>query len=360
MSADRCTLLIVDDEAYILPTLEALLRDDFDVLTAAERRRGRADPPLPARPHPAHRPAHAAPDGHPAARVDPRELAPDRPPPDDRLQRTRRGRRRDQPRPDLLLPAQAVADEGPARDPPQRRREVSASSASASSSSANSRTSTANSSAASPTAPASSRRPTASSASGTVELERLALTDALTGLNNRRAMDDLARFEFKRHARYPGLARRSASSTSITSSRSTSTFLLTGGDAALKGLSRILTASLREVDSVGRMGRRGLPSAAWAARSSSSSPARRTTRGPSSSPSASATRSQSTPSLHKGHVIPLTVSIGFAVAEAGVPADYDEMYMLAAAALAEAKRQAATAPSSAASGPTRPRSPRGA
>ena len=36
------------------------------------------------------------------------------------------------------------------------------------------------------------------------ELERLALTDPLTGLFNRRAMDELARFELKRHARYPG------------------------------------------------------------------------------------------------------------------------------------------------------------
>ncbi|HVS35223.1 MAG TPA: response regulator, partial [Gemmataceae bacterium] len=35
------------------------------------------------------------------------------------------------------------------------------------------------------------------------ELERLALTDPLTGLFNRRALEELARFELKRHARYP-------------------------------------------------------------------------------------------------------------------------------------------------------------
>src|SRR4029077_16062293 len=35
------------------------------------------------------------------------------------------------------------------------------------------------------------------------ELERLALTDPLTGLFNRRAVDELSRFELKRHARYP-------------------------------------------------------------------------------------------------------------------------------------------------------------
>ena len=37
----------------------------------------------------------------------------------------------------------------------------------------------------------------------TRELERLALTDPLTGLFNRRATEELARFELKRHARYP-------------------------------------------------------------------------------------------------------------------------------------------------------------
>src|SRR5262249_54708449 len=34
MSADRCMVLVVDDEPYLLPTLRALLEPDFDVLTA--------------------------------------------------------------------------------------------------------------------------------------------------------------------------------------------------------------------------------------------------------------------------------------------------------------------------------------
>ena len=34
MSTHRCSLLVVDDEPYILPTLAALLAADFDVLTA--------------------------------------------------------------------------------------------------------------------------------------------------------------------------------------------------------------------------------------------------------------------------------------------------------------------------------------
>src|SRR4051812_25026612 len=35
MSVGRCTLLVVDDEPYILPTLKALLMNDFDVVTAS-------------------------------------------------------------------------------------------------------------------------------------------------------------------------------------------------------------------------------------------------------------------------------------------------------------------------------------
>src|SRR4051794_15517229 len=34
MCPERCTLLVVDDEPYILPTLKALLMHEFDVVTA--------------------------------------------------------------------------------------------------------------------------------------------------------------------------------------------------------------------------------------------------------------------------------------------------------------------------------------
>src|SRR5206468_4253149 len=87
----------------------------------------------------------------------------------------------------------------------------------------------------------------------TRELERLALTDPLTGLFNRRAIEELARFEMKRHARYP-----SPVALCILDAdhfrRINTEYLLTGGDAVLKGLTRVLTGSLREVDSVGRVG----------------------------------------------------------------------------------------------------------
>src|SRR5262249_58350255 len=85
------------------------------------------------------------------------------------------------------------------------------------------------------------------------ELERLALTDPLTGLFNRRAMDELARFELKRHARYPSPLALGFIDVDHFKDINTR-FLLTGGDEVLKGLARVLTATVREVDSVGRVG----------------------------------------------------------------------------------------------------------
>src|SRR5262249_25877353 len=87
----------------------------------------------------------------------------------------------------------------------------------------------------------------------TRELERLALTDPLTGLFNRRAVEELARFEMKRHARYPSPV--TLGFVDVDHFKQVNTdYLYTGGDEALKGLARILSASLREVDSVGRWG----------------------------------------------------------------------------------------------------------
>src|SRR5262249_22982489 len=85
------------------------------------------------------------------------------------------------------------------------------------------------------------------------ELERLALTDPLTALFNRRAMDELARFELKRHARYPSPL--SIGYIDVDHFKNVNTqYLLTGGDEVLKGLARVLSATVREVDSVGRIG----------------------------------------------------------------------------------------------------------
>ncbi len=160
----------------------------------------------------------------------------------------------------------------------------------------------------------------------TLELERLALTDPLTGLFNRRAMDELARFEMKRHARYPSAL--TVGLVDVDHFKDINTqHLYTGGDAVLRGLARLLTGSLREVDSVGRMGGEEF---LVIARETGEEGARRL-----------AERIRSTvadsPIPYENKPIRITVSIGVAVAEVGDPVDYDEMLRLAAFALKEAK-----------------------
>jgi len=158
------------------------------------------------------------------------------------------------------------------------------------------------------------------------ELERLALTDPLTGLFNRRAVDELARFELKRHARYPSpLALGIIDADHFR--RINTEHLLTGGDAVLKGLARILSSCIREVDSVGRVGGEEFLVIA------------RETNEEGAHTLAERIRStvESTPVLYQSNPISVTVSIGFAVAEVGVPTEYDEIYQLAASALRHAK-----------------------
>jgi diguanylate cyclase (GGDEF)-like protein len=161
----------------------------------------------------------------------------------------------------------------------------------------------------------------------TRELERLALTDPLTGLFNRRAMDELARFELKRHARYPSPLTLGFIDVDHFK-RINTDYLLTGGDEVLRGLARILTSSLREVDSVGRVGGEEF---LVIARETNEDGAHRL-----------AERIRSTVANtaidYHGHSITITVSLGLAVADVGVPADYQEMNEVAASALNYAKK----------------------
>jgi diguanylate cyclase (GGDEF)-like protein len=161
----------------------------------------------------------------------------------------------------------------------------------------------------------------------TRELERLALTDPLTGLFNRRAMDELARFELKRHARYPSPLTLGLIDVDHFK-RVNTEYLHTGGDEVLKGLGRLLASSLREVDSVGRIG--GEEFLVIARETGEEGAARLAER----IRAAVAT----TPIAYDGHAISITVSVGLAVAEAGVPTTQQGMYEAAAAALADAKK----------------------
>jgi diguanylate cyclase (GGDEF)-like protein len=162
----------------------------------------------------------------------------------------------------------------------------------------------------------------------TLELERLALTDPLTALFNRRAMDELARFELKRHARYPSPLTMGLVDVDHFKQVNTS-FLYPGGDAVLKGLARILSSSLREVDSVGRLGGEEF---LVIARETSEDGARRLAE-------RIRVTVANTPIPYSGHAISITVSIGLAVAEVGVPVEYDAMMRAAAGALQQAKNE---------------------
>jgi diguanylate cyclase len=158
------------------------------------------------------------------------------------------------------------------------------------------------------------------------ELERLALTDPLTGLFNRRAMDELARFELKRQSRYPSPI--AVGYIDVDHFKRINTdYLLTGGDEVLKGLARLLSSCVREVDSVGRIGgeeflviarETGMEGVAVLAERIRSTV-------------------ENTPIRYHGQAIAITVSVGFAVAEFGAPADFTRMTELAAEALAGAK-----------------------
>lgn len=161
----------------------------------------------------------------------------------------------------------------------------------------------------------------------TRELERLALTDPLTGLFNRRAMDELIRFELKRHARYPSPLALGLLDVDHFKQVNTD-YHYPGGDEVLRSLARTLTNSVRETDSVGRIGGEEFLVLA------------RETHEEGATHLAERIRStvESTIVPYNDHRIRITVSIGFAVADVGVPADQATMYETAAAALSLVKQ----------------------
>jgi diguanylate cyclase (GGDEF)-like protein len=162
----------------------------------------------------------------------------------------------------------------------------------------------------------------------TEELERLALTDPLTGLLNRRAMDGLALAELKRHARYKNALALGIIDVDHFKQINTD-YMLTGGDATLVNLARLLTATMRETDSVGRVGGEEF---LVIARETNEEGARILAE-------RIRQRVENTPIEYNGHKVTITVSIGFAVAADATPAPYPQMYEEASAALNQAKRE---------------------
>jgi len=157
-------------------------------------------------------------------------------------------------------------------------------------------------------------------------LEKLALTDALTGLPNRRAMDRLAERELRRRERHP--CPISIGLIDVDHFKNiNSQYLLPGGDKVLVDLAKCLAGSVRTIDFLGRIGGEEFLIIA-----------------PETDPEGAQTlgeRIRTTVEknkfLYKDNIIPVTVSLGFAVAGGGGAAEYEQMKLLAAAALAEAK-----------------------
>ena len=157
-------------------------------------------------------------------------------------------------------------------------------------------------------------------------LEKLALTDPLTGLSNRRATDRLAEGELRRRDRIPGplaLGLIDVDHFKEINCR----YLLPGGDQVLIDLAKVLKNSLRTVDSVGRIGGEEFLVIAPHTGSDGALVLGERIR----------TAVQNTRFSYKDEPIQVTVSIGFALVDEGLGADYEQMKHVAAGALAEAK-----------------------
>jgi diguanylate cyclase (GGDEF)-like protein len=158
-------------------------------------------------------------------------------------------------------------------------------------------------------------------------LQKLALTDQLTGLPNRRAMDRLARSELRRRLRYPSPLAMGVIDVDHFK-QINARHLLTGGDQVLIGLGKTFISLLRTVDTIGRIGGEEFLLVA-----------------PETDPEGAEVLGErirlaveSSRYYYNGDPIGVTVSLGFAVVEAGVPVEFDHVKHVAADALEEAKR----------------------
>lgn len=158
-------------------------------------------------------------------------------------------------------------------------------------------------------------------------LERMALTDALTGLPNRRAMDRLIRAEFQRRSRHP--AAISLGIIDIDHFKNVNTqYLLPGGDHVLVWLAQTMNNSIRNIDTIGRIGGEEFMLLAPGTGSEGAFTLAERVR----------TYVESNHTVYNGQPIHITVSVGIAAADVGVNISYDELRHLASTALSEAKQ----------------------
>ncbi|HEV3144098.1 MAG TPA: diguanylate cyclase [Gemmataceae bacterium] len=157
-------------------------------------------------------------------------------------------------------------------------------------------------------------------------LERMALTDALTGLPNRRAMDRLVRAELQRRARHPdhlALAIIDVDHFKDVNTR----YLLPGGDHVLVWLAQTLSQALRTIDTVGRIGGEEFMVLAPGTNTEGALVLAERIR----------KRIEENETFYQQQPVRITVSVGVAVAPEDTSVNYDQLKLRASNALAEAK-----------------------
>ncbi|MFO0935785.1 MAG: diguanylate cyclase [Gemmataceae bacterium] len=157
-------------------------------------------------------------------------------------------------------------------------------------------------------------------------LEKMALTDALTGLPNRRAIDLIARKELLRRTRTPApltLGLIDADHFKEINSK----FLLSGGDHVLIWLGQTLQSGIRGTDALGRVGGEEFMVVAPSTDLCGAERLAERLR----------TCVEASVSKYNGQEIRITVSGGFAVIESGENLGFERLREIAAEALAEAK-----------------------
>ncbi len=157
-------------------------------------------------------------------------------------------------------------------------------------------------------------------------LEKMALTDPLTGLPNRRAVDLIARKELLRRARPPAPLTVALIDADHFKQINTD-YLYPGGDHVLVWLAGVLQNSIRASDSVGRVGGEEFLVIAPGTDGTGACVLGERLR--------AATEGGST--VYNGHAIRVTISLGLAVADTNTAASYDQLRECAAEALKEAK-----------------------
>ncbi len=161
-----------------------------------------------------------------------------------------------------------------------------------------------------------------------LEMERLAMTDPLTGLLNRRAIDQVAHNEARRRFRYHNPLAVGVIDVDHFK-QVNDKYLLPGGDFVLVQLARLLPTLLRSVDSIGRIGGEEFLIVA----------PETTLDGAVKMAERIRVAVERAPFVYEGMPIPVTVSAGFAVAEAGTRAEFERLKKVASAAMHEAKNR---------------------